>query len=386
MWKLVLGGAAFAALTIGSAAAADKAVRPMRQAPQAVFGQPFPWFAEPARPSMRARARKARAARSVRTPAVDPCIVGQPKKQYWATSLSRAVDRGLLQGLQDAVARGETGWLDVNPRSSVPAMAPGTNLILYHVGGNCYTGSDCNRFPSSKPTGDRWGNEEREIDLNDPQVRRVVVEDLVNLMRQADALAPTGATVGVHLDNVHNLDADGLARVFNDYLRAVDEAKQQGLISSARTVGYIAKNNPDAFRKVLDRKLLKAAPLYQINENATLSQAGKLDDVSRAAQDIGRRYGIPVFLKTFGTDVAYTIQKDSQDVDVTVSQEMTQQMAQLPNIAGAAWSPDEAQYQPTLFAQGSPVRTRSGSCEKVAASDRSKPATRIATRVSRPRL
>jgi len=93
-----------------------------------------------------------------------------------------------------------------------------------------------------------------------------------------------------------------------------------------------------------------------INENATLSQDGMLDRASRAAQELGRRYGIPVFLKTFGTDVAYTIEQNGRTVKVYVSQEMTKQMAQLPDIAGAAWSPDEARYQPTLFAQGAPVR------------------------------
>ena len=87
-----------------------------------------------------------------------------------------------------------------------------------------------------------------------------------------------------------------------------------------------------------------------------LSQDGELDDDSRVAQDIGRRYGIPVFLKTFGTDVAYTTRQDGDEVDVFVSQDMTKRMAQLPNIAGAAWSPNERRYQPTLFAQGSAVR------------------------------
>jgi hypothetical protein len=119
-------------------------------------------------------------------------------------------------------------------------------------------------------------------------------------------------------------------------------------------IGYIAKNNPDAFREALDHRLLAAAPLYQINENATLSRDGMLDDDSRVAQQTGRRYGIPVFLKTFGTDVAYTIEQNQ--VTVHVSQEMTRRMAQLPYIFGAAWSPDEARYQPTLFGQGSPVR------------------------------
>jgi hypothetical protein len=30
-------------------------------------------------------------------------------------------------------------------------------------------------------------------------------------------------------------------------------------------------------------------------------------------------------------------------------------MAQMPNIAGVAWSVDEGSYHPTIFVQGSPV-------------------------------
>lgn len=281
---------------------------------------------------------------------------GGSKKHYWATSLSRTVDGGLLQGLQEAVARGEIGWLDVDPKFPVPAMTPGINLIVYHVGGNCYIGSDCDRFPSSEPTGDQWGERERKIDLNDPQTKKIIVADLVGLVRQADELAPSSSIVGVHLDNVHRLQAEGLARIFNDYLQAVEEAKDRGLISKARTVGYIAKNNPQAFIKAMHRRLLSAAPLYQINENATLSRNGTLDGDSRIAQKIGRRYGVPVFLKTFGTDLAYTTGQSGSQENVYVSQDMTRRMAQLPNVSGAAWSPDEARYQPTLFAQGSPAR------------------------------
>jgi hypothetical protein len=282
--------------------------------------------------------------------------VGEGKKQYWATSLSRTVNENLLRDLREAVARGEVGWLDVDGQFPVPTLEPGTNLILYHVGGNCYIGSDCERFPVSEPTGDQWGGTERQIDLNNPAVRKIVVADLVGIVRQGDRLAPSGSIVGVHLDNVHRLDADGLARMFNEYLEAVAAAKRQDLVSRTRTVGYIAKNNPGAFQEALDRELFLAAPLYQINENATLSRDGKLDDDSRVAQRIGRRYGLPVFLKTFGTDVAYTTDQGEGRVDVYVSQAMTRRIAQLRNIAGAAWSPDERQYRPTLFAQGAAVR------------------------------
>ena len=37
---------------------------------------------------------------------------------------------------------------------------------------------------------------------------------------------------------------------------------------ATREVGYIAKNNPDAFKQALEDGLLDAMPLYQINENA----------------------------------------------------------------------------------------------------------------------
>jgi hypothetical protein len=280
----------------------------------------------------------------------------EPKKHYWATSLHWSIDSGLLQGLREAAARGEVGWLDIAPRAPVPTRIGGVNLILYHVGGNCRIGSDCDRFPASQPPTDGWGESERTVDLNDPTVRKIVVADLVKIVQLADQQAAQGSTVGVHVDNVHRLDAGGLAALFNEYLQAVEAAKQQGLIAKTRKVGYIAKNNPHVFRTALDQKLLDAAPLYQINENAKLQQDGTLDRGSRVAQQLGRRYGIPVFLKTFGTDVAYTTVEKGNPVKVYVSEEMTRQMAVLPDIAGAAWSADEARYQPTLFAQGAAVR------------------------------
>jgi hypothetical protein len=282
--------------------------------------------------------------------------IGQLKKQYWATSLAGAVDDDLLQGLYEAVARGEVGWLDVEPKHRMPALAPGINLILYHVGGNCYVGSDCERFPSSEPTGDRWGDTERVIDLNDPVTRSIVIGDLVAMVQQADRLAPNGSIVGVHLDNVHRLNAQGLGDVFNEFLKTIEAARVQGLISRTRKVGYIAKNNPGSFKQALDQSLLDAPPLYQINENARLNADGILDHASRIAQEIGRRCSIPVFLKTFGSDVAYTIEQDGDSVNVDVSEEMTRQMAQMPDISGAAWSADEENYHPTFFVQGSPVR------------------------------
>jgi hypothetical protein len=281
---------------------------------------------------------------------------GQLKKQYWATSLAGAVDGDLLQGLYEAVARGEVGWLDVDPKHPMPALAPGINLILYHVGGNCYVGRDCERFPSSEPTGDRWGDTERVIDLNDPVTRSIVIGDLVAIVQQADRLAPDGSIVGVHLDNVHRLNAQGVADVFNDFLKAIEAARVQGLISRTRKVGYIAKNNTGSFKQALDQSLLDAPPLYQINENAKLNADGILNHASRIAQEIGRRCSIPVFLKTFGSDVAYTIEQDGDSVNVDVSEEMTRQMAQMPDISGAAWSADEENYHPTFFVQGSSVR------------------------------
>jgi hypothetical protein len=122
------------------------------------------------------------AVRQVVAPDAPSCIVSEARKQFWATSLSGGVDRTLLQALRDAVARGEVGWLDVNPDSAAPVVTEGTDLILYHVGGNCYIGNDCARFPASKALEGRWSEEEREIDLNDPDVRKIVVDDMIGLV------------------------------------------------------------------------------------------------------------------------------------------------------------------------------------------------------------
>jgi hypothetical protein len=386
MNKLVLSGAVALALMAGPAVAADLAARPRDRAVPAVDArqrhQPrglcwedglFGAWRPCPQPCRQAATRPARRSAAVITserpaePFAPVCRFGAPRNHYWATSLSGPVNRGLLQGLQEAAARGEIGWLDIDARFPVSGVAAGVNLILYHVGGNCYAGGDCARFPASQPLGDgdRWGSEERKLDLNDPQVRKIVVGDLVNVARQADALAPKGASVGVHLDNVHRLDAEGLARLINEYLQAVDTAKHEGLIAKERAVGYVAKNNADGFRKALDQKLLRVPPLYQINENATLDAQGALDPASRAALEFGRRYGIPVFLKTFGSDVAYTVERDGNRVEVKVTPDMARRMAQLGGVAGVAWSADETRYQPTLFAPGAPVRPRI--CEPAAA-------------------
>jgi hypothetical protein len=282
-----------------------------------------------------------------------PAAAQEMKKQYWATSLSRTVDETLLRGLDAAVARGEIGWLDVEPKKAVPRVRPGVNLIFYHVGGNCYTGDDCDRFPDSEETGDRWGDNERSLDLEDPEVRKIIVDDMIGLMQRADKIASAGASIGVHLDNVHKLRADGLADLFNAYLAAVEKSRQEGRISKDRKVGYVAKNNASQFQRALDEKLLTTPPLYQIQENATLDQDGMLDFRSRTAAETGRRCDIPVFLKTFGSDVAYTA-ADKREVKVTTG--MAERMAQMPDISGVAWSPDEGRYRPSLYAQGSPVR------------------------------
>ena len=79
-----------------------------------------------------------------------------------------------------------------------------------------------------------------------------MIEDLVAIVQQADGSTPEGSIIGVHLDNVHKLDAQGLADVFNAFLKAVEAARGQGLISRTREVGYIAKNNPDAFKQALE--------------------------------------------------------------------------------------------------------------------------------------
>jgi hypothetical protein len=63
-----------------------------------------------------------------------------------------------------------------------------------------------------------------------------------------------------------------------------------------------------------------------------------------------------VFLKTFGSDIAYTLFQDRAVWTYFVTQEMTRQMARLENISGAAWSSDERRYRPILFEQGAPAR------------------------------
>jgi hypothetical protein len=277
------------------------------------------------------------------------------EKQYWATSLTKTVDDNVLRGLYEAVSRGEVGWLDVDPKFPLPRLVPGINLILYHVGGNCYIENDCNRFPVSEATGDRWGVTERTIDLSDAVVRNIVIEDLVEIVRQGDKVAPGGSIIGVHLDNVHRLTAEDLGEVFNGFLKAVQAARYDGRISKSRKIGYIAKNNPKEFKRALDQGLLDALPLYQINENAKLNEEQMLDNDSRLAQQIGQKYCIPVFLKTFGSDVAYTIERDHHSENVNVSKDMTIRMAQMPKISGAAWSVDEGSYHPIIFVQGSPV-------------------------------
>jgi hypothetical protein len=284
-----------------------------------------------------------------------PAKTEELKKHYWATSLSGAVDDKVLQGLYEAVLRGEVGWVDVDWQNRIPRMRKGINLILYHVGGNCYIGRDCERFPSSDPTGDRWGNSERTIDLNDPPTRTIVVDDLIKMMRYADEIAPEDSIIGVHLDNVHKLDAQGLAQVFNEFLGAAKVEQDIGRISRSRKIGYVAKNNPKGFKQALEQRLLDSPPLYQINENARLDEAGALDRESRVAQQIGKQCSIPVFLKTFGSDIAYTVEEHGEQPNVFVTGEMAAEMAQIPEISGVAWSADEANYHPTVFFQGSPV-------------------------------
>jgi hypothetical protein len=284
-----------------------------------------------------------------------PAAADEAKKQYWATSLSRTVDDDILKGLYEAVARGEVGWLDIDPKFSIPELKPGIKLVLYQVGGNCYIkNDDCERFPDSQPTGDQWGETERSIDLTDPEAMKIVVADLIAIVRLGDQLAPPGAIVGIHLDNVDKLSAEEIADVFNEFLAAVEAAQRQGTISKGRHVGYVAKNNANKFSRAIAAKLLDAPPLYQIVENARLNQYGILDGQSQIASEFGRRCGIPVFLKTFGTDTAF--KDDGNGKAVHVSTAMARQMAQFPNIAGVAWSPDERQYRPTLFVQGSAVQ------------------------------
>jgi hypothetical protein len=427
MKMLVLSGAAFVALAVGPASAADLAIRPIERSPRAVYANPpaaqrapiavarprhegLCWVQsrtlwnfgswQPCRRNAAVRTmRGGRATTAARAPqrglqavgrpgtSTPPCTVAEAKQQYWATSLSDGVDPALLRGLQDSVARGQVGWLDVNPDSPVPPVTEGMNLILYHVGGNCYIGTDCARFSASTELEGRWAEEEREVDLTDPAVRKIVVADMVNIVKDADQLAPSGSIVGVHLDNVHRLEAAALAALFNDYLQAVEVARREGRISKGRTVGYVAKNNPEGFKEALDKGLLRTKPLYLINENALLGEKNEFDESTGIAQALGRGHNVPVFLMTFGTDIAYTTEQAGKSVDVHVSQDMVRRMAQKPDITGVAWSADEQRYQPTLFVQGAPIGSKT--CEKVASVVRASPTRarpRVAGRTPRGRI
>jgi hypothetical protein len=114
------------------------------------------------------------------------------------------------------------------------------------------------------------------IDLADAAARKVVVDDLLKLARHADEIAPASSIIGVHLDNVHKLDARGLADVFNEFLKSVKAAQDRGLISKARKIGYVAKNNPQAFREALKQSWLDAPPLYQIKRTHDWTGTGCL--------------------------------------------------------------------------------------------------------------
>ena len=68
-------------------------------------------------------------------------------------------------------------------------------------------------------------------------------------MRYGDEVAPAGSIVGVHLDNVHKVSPQGLADIFNEFLAAVETARQEGRISKNRKVGYVAKNVPQQVQR-----------------------------------------------------------------------------------------------------------------------------------------
>jgi hypothetical protein len=93
---------------------------------------------------------------------------------------------------------------------------------------------------SSQPTGDRWDDAERMIDLGDPTARKIVIADLVGLVQRGDKIAPETSILDVHVDNVHMLDAAGVATVFNEFcwrsnLRG-KSPKRGGWVMSPRTI------------------------------------------------------------------------------------------------------------------------------------------------------
>jgi len=75
------------------------------------------------------------------------------------------------------------------------------------------------------------------------------------------------------------------------------------------------------------------------------------------AQEIGRQYCIPVFLKTFGSDEHYDRGKSDDQQTVYVSEDMTRRMAQLPTFPGWPGRSTKA-VSPTIFRAGIAGSTR----------------------------
>ena len=278
---------------------------------------------------------------------------GEWKKQYWATSLARTVDDEVLAGLYEAVARGEVGWLDVDPKFPIPRLTRGINLILYHVGGNCYIGDDCARFPASRPTGDRWGGSERSLDLTDPAVRKVLIEDLVAIVRRGDDIAPEGSIVGIHLDNVHKLDAQGLADMFNEFLAAVEVAREQGRISEdpqgrLHREEYSQPLQPGDRRRPAQR----AAALSDQRECPPEREGGPRPALAdrRRARAALQHPGVPQDVR-IGCRVRAGWRRSA------VSRKRWRgRWRSFRTSRASPGRPMKSSYRPTLFAQGAPVR------------------------------
>ena len=116
---------------------------------------------------------------------------GEPKYQYWATSLAGAVDDGLLRGLYQAVARGEVGWLDVDPKHPLPRLDARDQCDPLSCRWKLLHRQRLRPISCFRADRGSMGrHRSASIDLNDPATRKIVIEDLVAIVQQADGSTP----------------------------------------------------------------------------------------------------------------------------------------------------------------------------------------------------
>jgi len=125
----------------------------------------------------------------------------EPKKQYWARACPARWTTRFCRVSMTPSRMARSAGLESIPDCRSPLKAGINLLILYHVGGNCYDGADCDRFPSSEATGDSLG-QGALIHLEDPATRTIVVDDLVARCSKGDELAPEGFPSSVSISTM----------------------------------------------------------------------------------------------------------------------------------------------------------------------------------------